>query len=174
MENWFDSAKIIDEFVVEKGFITSFEAEKNIDGLITYYKDVLQFCKNNELDFKQSRQYYNLCLVIFNNDRSLYISIPWANTLNEIEKIFNSIAIPSPDRRIYWDKTYGWLFEMHIHQGMLYIRDKEPDGEEIFSIAKFPLLSVWSSFEVAFRRIKNIMAIASNVLNDNPWKGERI
>ena len=191
MENWFDSVKIIDDFFVEigfslnhsdavylpsaeKGFITSSEAEKNIDGLISYYKDVLLFCENNELDFKQSRQYYNLSLVIFNNDHSLYIIIPWANSLIEIERILHSIANPSPDRQIYWDKTYVSLFEMHIHQGLLCIRDKDPDGEEIFAMAKFPLLNVWSSFEIALKRIKNIIVTVSSVLHDNPWKDERI
>lgn len=193
MQDWFDSAVLIDDFDVEIGFnlglclfeprapylkraekcfITSFEAQEDIEGLIRYYKDIQCVVSNRELSFKQISEYYNLVIKICTHDPSLDIYIPYIDTLNEIEKILSALKNPLLDRKIHHAQSYGFLFEMHIYQGMLYIRDKDPDGEEIFSLAKLPLPNVCFSSEAAFERVKNIIGTVSAALNYNPWKKE--
>ncbi len=65
---------------------------------------------------------------------------------------------------MYFDRNQCWAIEIDAHDGMLYIRESDPDYQEIYNVGKLPLLSLASSSTAALARAKRIVASLTEAL----------
>jgi len=148
---------------------TTNEVQGQINELIKYYSDVVRLSKKHQKSFEQVRQYFWLRLFIKNSDGSFYVSFPWYDTLSEMESLLKNLASPPASGEVHWDRDQCWELEMDAHNEMLFVREWDPDYEEVHVTAKLPLLSLAESSSAALERARAIIATLSSALSVDAW-----
>ena len=148
---------------------TANEVQGHIDELIKYYFDVVRLSKKHSKSFEQVRQYFWLRLFIKNADGRFHVSFPWYDTLSEMEGLLKSLANPPANGEVHWDRDQCWELEMDAHNEMLFVREWDPDYEEVHVTGKLPLLSLSASSHAALERAQAVIAALSNALSLDVW-----
>jgi len=148
---------------------TSIEAEPHVEELIRYYADVVRLGRKHGMSFNQFRQYFWLRLGIFNRDRSFHVGFPWYDALGEMEGLLTALSKPPASGEVHWDRDQCWELEVDAHDDMLYVREWDPDYEEVHAIGKLPLLALASSSQATLIRARRIIAALSEALTEDVW-----
>jgi hypothetical protein len=69
-------------------------------------------------------------------------------------RLRHSQSRPPLHGEVYFDRNQAWAIEIDAHDGMLYIRESDPDYREVHNVCKSPLLSLASSSTAALARAK--------------------
>ena len=154
--------------------VTTSEAEEHVEQLIQYYSDVIRLSRKYSKSFNQIRQYFWLRLSIANGSGSFCVSFPWYDTLSEMESVLRCLASPPAEGEIFWDRDQGWELELDAFNGMLYVREWDPDCEEVYVSARLPLLSLSSSSKEALERAQKIIAKLSEALTEDAWTSHKV
>lgn len=149
--------------------VTTSEAEPYVDELARYYTDVIRLSRKYGKPFNQVSQYFWLRLAISNPDKSFNVSFPWYDTLSEMEALLAALSDPPTSGDIHWDRDQGWELEIDAYHDMLYIREWDPDYEEVRAIGKLPLLALASSSQATLTRARKIIASLSEALTEDAW-----
>ena len=152
-----------------KCIATTTEAEPHVDELIRYYSDVVRLSRKYGKSFNQVRQYFWLRLAISNPDKSFYVSFPWYDTLSEMETLLAALSDPPVNGEVHWDRDQCWELEIDAYNNMLYVREWDPDYEEVHVVGKFPLLALASSSQATLVRARKIIASLSDALTEDAW-----
>jgi hypothetical protein len=148
---------------------TTKEAENHTGELIRYYADVVRLSRKHGKSFEQIRLYFWLRLFICDPSGNFNVSFPWYDTLSEMEGLLNILSDPPSTGEVHWDRDQCWELEMDAHGGMLYVREWDPDYEEIHVVGKLPLLSLASSSKAALDRARQIIATLTTALTEDAW-----
>jgi hypothetical protein len=148
---------------------TTVEAEPHIDQLIRYYADVVRLIKKHGKSFDHKRHYFWLGLFIENPGKSFDVQFGYYDTLSRMEGAIKALSCPPPSGEVYFDRNQCWAIEIDAHDGMLYIRESDPDYQEVYNVGKFPLLALASSSTAALERAKRIVAFLTEALTEDAW-----
>jgi hypothetical protein len=148
---------------------TTNEVQGHVNELIKYYSDVVRLSKKHGKSFEQVRQYFWVKLFIRNSDGSFHVSFPWYDTLSEMDGLLMSLANPPANGEVHWDRDQGWELEMDAHNEMLFVREWDPDYEEVHVTAKLPLLSLSASSSAALELARAVIATLTNALSVDAW-----
>ena len=150
-------------------FATTSEAEPYIDQLIIYYSDVVRLAKKHGKTFNQICQYFWLRLSIFDKGDTFRVGFPWYDTLSEMQPVLVALSNPPSVGEVHWDRDQGWELEMDSYNGLLYVREWDPDYDEVHVVAKLPLRALASSAEAALHRTQKIISALTKALSEDAW-----
>jgi hypothetical protein len=150
-------------------WITTAEAEPHVGQLIRYYGDVLRLIQKHGMSFDRKRHYFWLGFFIENPSQSFDVQFGYYTTLSRMAGAIKALSRPSANGEVYWDEDQCELIQIDAHDGMLYIRDSDPDSQEVYNAGKMPLLSLAASSAGAWARAKRIVASLTAALNIDPW-----
>lgn len=153
----------------QERLVTTKEAENHIDELGQYYLEVVRLSRKHGKSFQQILSYFWLRLFIRDPSGRFYVSFPWYDTLSKMEGLLNALADPPSSGEVHWDRDQCWELEIDAHDGMLYVREWDPDCEETHVIGKLPLLSLASSSEAALNRARRVIAALATALTEDAW-----
>ncbi len=149
--------------------VTTQEAEDHIGELSQYYLNVVRLSRKHGKSFQQVRQYFWLRLFICDPSWKFSVSFPWYDTLSEMDGLLSVLANPPSNGEVHWDRDQGWELEMDAHDGMLYVREWDPDYEETHVVGRLPLLSLASSSKAALERARRVIAALATILTEDAW-----
>jgi hypothetical protein len=150
-------------------WVTTVEAEPHTDQLIRYYADVVRLIKKHGKSFDRKRHYFWLSLFIENPNKSFDVQFGYYTTLSRMEGAIKALSCSPPSSEVYFDRNQCEAIEIDAHDGMLYIRESDPDNQEVYNIGKLPLLSLASSSTAALARAKRIVASLTEALTVDAW-----
>jgi hypothetical protein len=154
-------------------WVTTIEAEPQVDQLIRYYADIFRLIEKHAKSFYgqslyRKRSYFSLCLLIENPSRSFAVELG-DTCLSRMERVILALSRPPPSGEVYFDRDQCWEIEINAHDGMLYIRESDPDYQEVYNVGKMPLLSLAASSTAAWARARRIVACLSAALGLDAW-----
>ena len=152
---------------------TTAEVEPHVEELIRYYADVVRLGRKYGMSFDRIRQYFWLRLGIFNPDRSFHVAFPWYDTLGEMEGLLTALSKPPVSGEVHWDRDQCWELEADASDDMLYVREGDPDHEEVRALGKLPLLALASSSQATLLRARRIIASLSEALSEDVWTSHK-
>ncbi len=148
---------------------TSHEALGHIDELLDYYRDVIRKANKHRLSFERIRTHFWLRLGIFNSEKSMYLSFPWYDTINEMEPILQSFANPSVEGELFWDRDQSWELQVIAQGQFLYIREWDPDYEETHVLAKIPRDALAEASADALQRGRAVVSELARGVGVDVW-----
>ncbi len=153
--------------------VTTLEAEPHVDQLIRYYADIFRLIEKHAKFFHgqslyHQRSYFSLWLLIENPSRRF--AVEFGDTcLSRMERVILALSRPPPSGEVYFDRDQCWEVEINAHDGMLYIRESDPDDQKVYNVGKMPLLSLAASSTAAWTRARKIVACLTAALGLDVW-----
>lgn len=153
--------------------ITSTEADAHLEQLVLYYSDVVRAARKHGKDFNSLRHYFWMRLSIFGADQETFIGFPWLDSLKEVGRVLELLAAPPTRGEVYWDRDQGWEIQIHVEADNFYIRESDPDAEEVHAVAKVPRQWLSARAMEELSRSRKVVARLAAALGDDAWSDHR-
>jgi len=157
---------------------TTREAEHHTDELIRYYADIIRFAQQYSRNIEQVRHYFWLRLYLSTPSGHFDVAFPYYDTLAEIAPLLLTLINPPSSGEVLWDRDQCWELDMIAHDGMLYVREWDPDGADhpsdpdagaVHALGKLPLQALAASSKAALERARRIVATLNDALGVDLW-----
>jgi hypothetical protein len=133
------------------------EAEGNEASLAEYYRDIARRAKGLHRSLNDVRQYFWCGLWFLNEAEGVRISFPWHGTLDRIKSLFNDFR-NTESGVIVHIQDHGWGILVLSDGGYIYIKEWDPDEEEIW-------LNIKVERDLFLRGLQRLEARAQKVIN---------
>lgn len=144
------------------------ELTGNEESLASYYRQLLNLAQKERRPFNEVRHYFWLRLFFWNTDAGFTISFPWYDTYSEMLPILRRV-MSGESGELFWDRDQCWEINVEAHAGRLYVREWDPDYEEIHMLANFPLQSLQALIPALMKRAEEQIARLSQLLGTDYW-----
>ena len=144
------------------------EALNNEASLVAYYQHVIRLARQHRLPFNSYRQHFWLRLWCWNTAEQVHISFPWYDSNAEIQRVLDAV-LARETGAIYDDEDQGWAIEIHVNQGLLFIREGDPDDAEANTMLCTPRDSFVDQVTQLQTRSRAVIASLSNALGADVW-----
>ena len=139
----------------------------NVDALSSYYKSIIERSVSLKKSFNDIRQYFWLRLWFWNSEEGVLVSFPWYDSLSEMQQFFSWLK--GDAEKTFCDMDQGWEVNAVHSDEYVYIRQTDPDSDEVVSNVAVPLVGfAEEAAEVESRAIK-IIADLSNEIGVDVW-----
>lgn len=130
-----------------------------------YYLDVADKYKQYKKDITKSTHFWNRP-VIYNSDFD--INFPWIDRFRDGKNVLEHLA-STTESEIYWDMDQSWALEVIGKNGLLYVREWDPDYDEIHCQVKFDWVSVRKQSLDLIPKVSNVIHELTIVLGRDYW-----
>jgi hypothetical protein len=144
------------------------EALGNELKLAAYYEQIVCLARKHKLTFNSVRQYFWLRFWLWNPEQQLHISFPWYDSFSEIDRFLNNLA-KAEDGLVDHDVEQGWEMEAYAHEGMLYIRQRDPDADETHLAICVPRQELVAQLGKLSGRTSKIIAHLASTVGADVW-----
>jgi len=140
----------------------------NEDALASYYRQILNLAQKAQRPFNEVSHYFWLRLYFWNNGAGFTISFPWYDTYSEMQPILNAI-ISGKSGELYWDRDQCWEMNVEADGGRIYVRQWDPDCEEVHVLLNFPLQALQALIPTLMNRTEEQIACMSRLFGRDYW-----
>lgn len=139
------------------------EVVQNVDGLVKYYRDIIERADALNIKFNDIRQYFWLRLWFWNAEEGARISFPWYDSLSEMQQFFEWLKGDSTGQP-YVDMDQGWQLEIIRSGDYLHIRQFDPDGGDEYDNISIPFEAFVNAVsKVEARAIEIISSLSADI-----------
>ena len=136
--------------------------------LAAYYKQVVESAIRHGMSFNSISHYFWLRLWFWNTKEDIHVSFPWDDSYSEIAYFLDRF-ISIEAGRVFFSGDQGWEIEVYAHENQLFIREWDPDDDEIHACVCVPRLEfIQHVKEMMERSIKVIEALSAS-LGEDVW-----
>ena len=111
--------------LVEGHFVLSADAAGNEDELCRHYRDVLDKAARHGRDPRRGAYFWNRPVI--HAPEGLVLSFPWHDHFIEGRLFIESLETRKTGE-VFSYYEQGWVFELHLHAGTLYMHESDPDS----------------------------------------------
>jgi hypothetical protein len=144
------------------------EAFGNELKLAAYYEQIVCLTCKHRLTFNAVRQYFWLRFWLWNTEQQIHVSFPWYDSFSEIDRFLDNLA-KVEDGLVDHDLDQGWEMETYAHEGMLYIRQRDPDAHETHLAICVPRQELAAQVAELRGRTSKIIANLASTLGTDVW-----
>ena len=153
---------------VVPSMVRTSEVLGNEQELVAYYEQVVNLARKHNRPFNSIRQYFWLRFWLWNTEENVLVSFPWYDSYSEIERILSALANVE-EGLVDHDVDQGWEMEVHAHDSMLYIRQRDPDANETHLAVCVPRQTLLTQGAVLKDRTNIIIRGLTNALGTDVW-----
>jgi hypothetical protein len=144
------------------------EVTGNESELVEYYEQVINYAKKHKKTFRECQSYFWLRLWLWNEDANIIVSFPWSDTQSDFDRFIEGL-ISVESGLAYSDRDQGWEIEFIAQGDFLYIRESDPDSDEIYYQIKVLRNSLITQLINAQNRSKSIISYLSIQIGADLW-----
>ncbi|WP_428243474.1 hypothetical protein [Gynuella sp.] len=146
-------------------FILSSDVIGHEKELIKHYLDVAKKYAEYQKDISKSTHFWNRP-VIYNSN--FVISFPWHDNFREGRHVLDSLT-SIEDGNIYRDMDQGWELEIVARGDLMYVREWDPDDEEIHCQVKFDRANIRQQATALTTNVSVLIQQLSEALGHDHW-----
>lgn len=136
--------------------------------LAAYYKQILELARRDGKAFDEISSYFWMRLFFWNSDAGVHITFPWYDTYSEMKPLLDKI-LSDGSGELFWDRDQGWEINIDTQAGRIYIREWNPDDEEIHTLANFPKTALEAIIPPLMSRAEKTIEVLSRLLGEDVW-----
>lgn len=156
--------------VIEQRLALSADCAGQVDALCTHYRDVLDKAARHGKDPRRGTCFWNRPVV--HAPGGLVLSFPWHDHFCEGRLFIESLATDEPGE-VFSYCEQGWDFELHLHEGTLYLREGDPDEGTTFHNLRFAHAPLKAQAPVVLARVEALIAQLTHELGHDYWTAGR-
>lgn len=136
--------------------------------LADYYTQVIRLARKHHMRFQRIRHYFWLRFWLWNNQEGIYISFPWYDSFSEIDRFLNALS-KVEEGEVDYDMDQGWEMEVWAKNETLYIRQRDPDADEVHLAISVPRAALVSQIAPLRERTKKVISGLSQAVGSDVW-----
>ena len=136
--------------------------------LAAYYRRIIELTSRYRLSFLSVRHYFWLRLQLCNPQCEIKISFPWYDSFYGIEGFLAAIAEINSGL-VYDDEDQGWGLEVHALEGLVYVRQWEPESQQTLYEIIVPRDQLVAEVTGLRRRARHIISYLAKELGTDFW-----
>jgi hypothetical protein len=140
----------------------------NESALIEYYRQIIELARSHRVPFNSLRHYFWLRFWLWNTAQQVHVSFPWYDSFGEINRVIESL-LNVDDGEVHHDVDQGWELEIHVHNGAIYFRERDPDADESSSAIMVPRDDLIPRVRALKQRTAEIIAHLAGALGADVW-----
>jgi hypothetical protein len=156
---------------VVQQLVRTAELEGKEESLADYYRQVLDLAQKERRPFNEVQHHFWLRL-FFWKSAAFTASFPWYDSYSEMLPVLDGIMSGTPGELIY-DRDQCWEINIDVHDGRLYIREWDPDYEEIHVLVTLPLSPLQTLIPALKKRTEDRIARLTQLLGTDYWTRRR-
>ncbi|VAW83658.1 hypothetical protein MNBD_GAMMA16-1159 [hydrothermal vent metagenome] len=147
-------------------FVLASDVFEKESELLAHYKDVIKKYTEFNKDITKSTHFWNRP-IIYQKD-GFNVSFPWHDRFHEGKNVLDNFTV-TEDGEVYWDIDQGWELEIYGKDDLLYIREREPESEEVYCNVSFNWQNVREQSSVLITKVHNLIQYLSNSVGRDYW-----
>jgi len=151
-----------------QGFVLSADCVGHEEELCRHYRDLLAKAAHHGKDLTDSPSFWNRPVV--HAPGRFLLSFPWHDRFSEGRAFIESLTAGTPGE-VFSDYEQGWFFDLRLHDGMLYLRDDDPDEGKTFHNLRFAYAPVRAQVEPVLARVESLIARLADEFGRDYWTG---
>ena len=148
--------------------VCTLEAIGHEPELAAYYRRVAALARQQGLELHQVRQYFWLDLRLDNEDADVHLSFPWYDTFATMDHFLAAVA-GDDQGMVYDDQDQGWAVEAWARNGTLYIRESDPDSDELGLAVALPRAGLQARIAPLRERTSKLLARLAKEFGADVW-----
>jgi hypothetical protein len=150
----------------EQGFVLSADCVGHEEELHRHYRDLLAKAAQRGKNIADTIHFWNRPVV--HAPGSFLLSFPWHDRFSEGRAFIESLTAGMPGE-VFSDYEQGWFFDLRLHDGMLYLRDDDPDEGKTFHNLRFAYAPVRAQVETVLARVERLIARLADEFGRDYW-----
>ncbi len=147
-------------------FVLSADIDGKEDELFAYYKDLKSKALAHRKSLDKSTEFWNRP-VIYTPD-AFYLSFCWHDRFREGKSLLHAL-LADDDGEVFADIDQGWQLDIHLHEGILYALQGDPDKGTVDYNVKFAHAPIKDQVAQLLPRIEKLIADLTAQFGTDYW-----
>lgn len=152
--------------LVAQHFVLSADGVGKEDALCRHYRDVLDKAARHGKDPRRGAYFWNRPVV--HAPGGLVLSFPWHDHFIDGRLFIESLATDEAGE-VFSYYEQGWEFDLHLHDGTLYLREGDPDSGATHHNLRFAHEPVRAQVAGVMTRVEALIARLTREFGQDYW-----